>query len=87
VVLDRFGTRAKIWTTQSSKVSRYDFYVDSTFAPNEEARFSYQKNLLTNRTRDRTWIIKKAALKREHRFEILNKLGKLDLTYKEAYNE
>ena len=87
VVLDRFNTRAKIWTTQSKQVSRYEFYIESVFAPNEEAKFTYQKNLLTNRTRDRTWAIKKAILKREHRFEILNNLGKLDLTYKEAYNE
>lgn len=88
VVPDRFGTRAKIWTSQSSAVSRYIFLVDSAFRPHEAPVFSYQKTLVPETIlRNKTWIIKKAVLKPEHRFDILNKQGKLDLTYKEAYNE
>lgn len=88
VVPDRFGTRAKIWTSQSSSVARYIFLVDSAFRPDESPVFSYQKTLIPETLiRNKPWIIKKAVLKPEHRFDILNKQGKLDLTYKEAYNE
>jgi hypothetical protein len=88
VVPDRFGTRAKIWTSQSASVARYIFLVDSAFRPDETPVFSYQKTLVPETViRNKTWIIKKAVLKPEHRFDILNKQGKLDLTYKEAYNE
>jgi hypothetical protein len=88
VVPDRFGTRAKIWTSQSTSVARYIFLVDSAFRPGETPVFSYQKTLVPDTViRNKTWIIKKAVLKPEHRFDILNKQGKLDLTYKEAYNE
>jgi hypothetical protein len=88
VVPDRFGTRAKIWTTQSESVSRYMFVVDSVVNENEVPKFTYQQSLIGNNvTRNKPWIIKKAVLKPEHRFNILNKNGKLDLTYKDAYNE
>ena len=88
VIPDRFGTRAKIWTTQSKSVARYMFVIDSVFRENEVPKFSYQKTLVPeSAVRNNTWIIKKAVLKPEHRFEILNKQGKLDLTYKDAYNE
>lgn len=88
VVPDRFGTRAKIWTSQSTSVSRYIFLVDSAFRADETPVFSYQKTLVPETVvRNKTWIIKKAVLKPEHRFEVLNKQGKLDLTYKDAYNE
>ncbi len=87
VVLDRYSTRAKIWTSQSQMVSRYTFYIEAVFPPDAEPKFSYQKTLLTDRIRDRTWAIKKASLNSEHRFEILNKAGKLDLTYKDVYND
>lgn len=88
VVPDRFGTRAKIWTSQSESVSRYIFVVDSAFKENETPKFSYQQTLVPDNTiRNKTWIIKKAVLKPEYRFNILNKHGKLDLTYKDAYDE
>jgi hypothetical protein len=88
VVPDRFGTRAKIWTTQSESVSRYMFVVDSAFRENDVPKFSYQRTLIPKTTvRNKTWIIKKAVLKPEYRFDILNNQGKLDLTYKDAYNE
>ncbi len=88
VVPDRFSTRAKIWTSQSKSVARYIFVVDSAFRENEAPKFSYQQTLVPDTTvRNKTWIIKKAVLKPEYRFEILNKQGKLDLTYKDAYDE
>jgi hypothetical protein len=87
VVLDRYSTRAKIWTSQSQMVNRYTFYIETVFPPDAEPRFSYQKTLMTDRVRDRSWAIKKASLKAEHRFEILNTKGKLDLTYKDVYND
>jgi len=88
VVPDRFSTRAKIWTTQSESVARYMFVVDNVFKENETPRFSYQRTLIPDNTvRNKTWILKKAILKPEYRFEILNNNGKLDLTYKDAYNE
>lgn len=88
VVPDRFGTRAKIWTSQSESVARYIFVVDDAFQPNQEPMFSYQKSLIpTDVKRNRPWIIKKAILRPELRFEILNNKGKLDLTYKDAYDE
>lgn len=87
VVPDRFGTRAKIWTGQSQSVSRYIFLVDDAFTPDELPRFSYQKSLIPdNVKRNRPWIIKKAVLKPEYRFEILNKSGRMNLTYKDAYD-
>lgn len=87
VVPDRFGTRAKIWTNQSESVSRYIFLVDDAFLPNEQPRFTYQKSLIPESVnRNRAWIIKKAVLKPEHRFEILNNNGRLDLTFKDAYD-
>lgn len=87
VVPDRFGTRAKIWTRQSESVSRYIFVIDDAFKPEEEPRFTYQKSLIPEAVqRNKTWIIKKAVLKPEHRFEVLNKNNRLDLTYEDAYN-
>lgn len=87
VVMDRYSTRAKIWTSQSEMVSRYTFFIEAVFSTNEDPKFSYQKTLMTDRSRDRPWAIKKASLKAEHRFEILNTKGKLDLTYKDVYND
>jgi hypothetical protein len=88
VVPDRFSTRAKIWTTQSKSVARYMFVVDNVFKENQTPRFSYQRTLIPDNTvRNKTWILKKAILKPEYRFEILNNNGKLDLTYKDAYDE
>lgn len=85
VVPDRFSSRAKIWTSQSMAVSRYIFLVEDSFKPGEEPKFSYQKNLIPSIERNRPWIIKKAVLKPEYRFDILNKHSRLDLTYKDAY--
>lgn len=88
VVPDRFGTRAKIWTSQSDSVSRYMFVIDSVIKEDEVPRFGYQKSLIPDDViRNKPWIIKKAVLKPEYRFNLLNKHGKLDLTYKDAYNE
>lgn len=88
VVPDKFSTRAKIWTKQSQSVSRYMFVVDSVVDQNETPKFSYQQTLVPDSTiRNKPWIIKKAVLQPEYRFEILNTKGKLDLTYKDVYND